>query len=524
MSIALLHMHNIYRIAAPGSGGGTTLTDPYTPEKWVRPSDWPAMPTIGLTEHKVAALVMVKDGLNLVSVKAAGDFTVDWGDGTTENFSANTVAWHVYDYAATLPSCSRGYKTAMMVITPQAGHVLSSLSFIEQSGHAYAASFTSIETGLLDLLICGPSLTELKMKNWQGTYDKVQLSYLERVVILKSQIPWAPLDNLLNLRYVSIQNSPTIELWSYTFEGCVNLVEVGTLDTAAGTDLSYMFVGCVRLDDIPTLDLSSALTVSNMFSGCEGLRTVPNLSMPLVTDASGMFNGCVSMRTCDSLSLPNATTLASLFSGCSLLTTVPTVTAPLATDFSYMFENCKSIEAAPSYDLTAAVDVRYMFSGCEKLRTSPAVTIPTGCLYSEMFYGCASLEEIVFNCTVTNHADLASAFYACSNLRKITGLTFALTSTSGEIFSKTWSLQTVGATGLDQNVTFQNIPISRESLTYFCNALQTVATGSRRLTLLYPPNTFSSPTHPFPSYIQADFQSAINKGWEVALNTTVYPV
>ena len=79
--------------------GTTSTTEPST--GYVRPADWPALPTISEGEQKFAGLYAVFDSdSNFIALSATGAYTVDWGDGSTpENIASGVQANHIYDYS-----------------------------------------------------------------------------------------------------------------------------------------------------------------------------------------------------------------------------------------------------------------------------------------------------------------------------------------------------------------------------------------------------------------------------------------
>jgi hypothetical protein len=124
-------------IATIPEGGG----DGYT-----RPADWLTVPTPD--EDKIHLLVPVRgsgenkyafslvsevyfynESLDLSWTEYTGQFTVDWGDGTTENYFAatyqNQFPTHTYDFATISNSTltSEGYKQAVIQITITDGFV-----------------------------------------------------------------------------------------------------------------------------------------------------------------------------------------------------------------------------------------------------------------------------------------------------------------------------------------------------------------------------------------------------------------
>lgn len=68
----------------------------------VRPSEWIDLDELNPTDEKFVGLYSVEPSNtnNYLTVYATNDYTVDWGDGTVENYSSATIAYHEYDYAA----------------------------------------------------------------------------------------------------------------------------------------------------------------------------------------------------------------------------------------------------------------------------------------------------------------------------------------------------------------------------------------------------------------------------------------
>ena len=85
-----------------------------------------------ISEQKIVGLHAVLPGNNWVAFTLSGAYTVDWGDGTTENFAAGVtayrnLAWSSYN---TSTLTARGYRQAIITITPQSGHNITSWNFL----------------------------------------------------------------------------------------------------------------------------------------------------------------------------------------------------------------------------------------------------------------------------------------------------------------------------------------------------------------------------------------------------------
>ena len=76
--------------------GGTGSTPP-APEPWVRPSDWLALPTVADGDEIFVGLHAIFPDANFVAFTVAGDYEVDWGDGTSNTYSSGATAEHEYD-------------------------------------------------------------------------------------------------------------------------------------------------------------------------------------------------------------------------------------------------------------------------------------------------------------------------------------------------------------------------------------------------------------------------------------------
>jgi hypothetical protein len=132
-----------------------------TPAEWVRPADWLAMPEIGPTEEKIVGLhaVFNTDG-NFCAFTISGAYTVDWGDGTVENFASGATAYHEYDYDDVDlddTESELGYKQALVTITPQSGQSLTNVNF--QVKHNQAGLVNNYTSGWLDIAFSAPSCT-----------------------------------------------------------------------------------------------------------------------------------------------------------------------------------------------------------------------------------------------------------------------------------------------------------------------------------------------------------------------------
>jgi len=221
---------------------------------WVRPADWLPMPNVEATEQKIVGLhaVWPTEG-NFCAFTIAGAFTVDWGDGVTEDFASGATAYHEYDYDdADLDGTlsTRGYKQAVVTITPQSGQNLTSVNFHVK--HNQSGLVNGYATGWIDIAFGAPNCTAL-------TFGGTTI----RHAMIK--------------RFVGI-SCGTLTTMASMFNGCNSLVslDLSSFDTAAVTSMSSMFQNCHSLTslDLSSFDTAAVTSMSNTFSSCFSLASL----------------------------------------------------------------------------------------------------------------------------------------------------------------------------------------------------------------------------------------------------------
>jgi len=245
------------------------------PTPYVRPTDWLALP--GVTgQQKFVGLHAVYPDSNFCALLAEGGYTVDWGDGTVENIASGVQANHQYNYStfdvANATLCSRGYKQAIVTVTPQAGQNLTTLNLHKKHTMAGLQMYSS---GFLDIAISGSLLTSLLIgvQTAGAATQVIIFAGLEQVTLL---------DN-------------AVTTFSYMFSACYSLQSIPLLDTSAGTTFSGMFQSCSSLQSIPLLDTSAGTNFSYMFQSCSSLQSIPLLDTSAGTNFTNMFQSCSSL-------------------------------------------------------------------------------------------------------------------------------------------------------------------------------------------------------------------------------------
>ena len=365
---------------------------------YVRPTDWLALPVIGATEQKFCGLFAVfAHGSNYVAFTALGNYTVDWGDGTVTNYASGVKAEHLYLYAG-LPAgsvSSRGYKQAVVTLTPQAGASLTYLNFNQL--HSALSTSSKAGTPWLDMSISGPSLSALLMCSDSPVTGK---PLLEKLTIGATSVASyaSMLVSCVRLREVSIgansalvstnsmfqdcnalESAPLFDTsnvtdMAWTFYNCRNLKTVPLYDTAKVVNMSYMFRSCSLLSEVPTLNTSQVVNMSYMFQGCSVLKTVPLMDTSKVTTLLGTFADCFSLTTIPLLNTANVTTFSTTFRACASLVSVPLLSWAKVTNADGAFTLCNALEALPDFVSPSTSNLNGFLTGfLQGLQELPAI-------------------------------------------------------------------------------------------------------------------------------------------------------
>jgi hypothetical protein len=387
---------------------------------WVRPADWPALPTVQSTASRAVGLLAVVPGLQAVAlmVIVTGGYTVDWGDGSTTNHASGVTAEHSYTYA-TLGTAvtSGGYKTAIVSVTPQTANHFTFFGF-DYRPSVYTNG-QATDTKWLDITFSGPACTSLTLFSAGTT---MLASSLKQVTILSHSM----------------------------------------------TTMASRFKNLTALESVPLFNTASVTTMANMFQYCYMLRSVPLFVTTGVTSMANMFDGCYSLESVPLFDTANVLTMSSMFSTCGSLKTMPAFNTSKVTNTSNMFVSCNSLRTVPLFDTSKVTDANSMFSYCYSLESVPAFNMPLNTSMNSMFYGCLALTTVpaLNSLLVTN---VVSAFQNCKSLRSISMDASSISVAVGTFLSSVYSMNSIILTGMKLTFTVGALTLDATAL----NALYT---------------------------------------------------
>lgn len=413
------------KVAAISTSGSTAA--------WTRPSDWLTIPTLTDSDQKFVGLHAVQPEGNYVALSAAGAFTVNWGDGTTESFASGATAQHFYDYntydTSNTTLCSRGYKQVIVTVTPQSGQTLTTLNLQKQ----HTTPAVRYASGFLDIDIAGASLTTLliAVPSSGNTNPNPYFSLLEQAKIRANAV--ADFGGIFAQCYV-LQSIPILTTTSATsmkgmFSSCASLQTLSTFSTTNVVDMSNMFQNCTTLVSVPLLTTSAVTNMSNMFYGCSLLQYVPQFSTGAVTNMYSMFNSCRTLKSIPLLSTANVTNMSNMFNSCTALSNVPAINTSSVTNMSSMFGNCQTLTSIPLLSTANVTNMSNMFNSCYALSNLPALSTSSVSDMSGMLTYCTSLQSVpALNCSnVTSSSGFSSIFNGCNSLARILMAAFKYT-------------------------------------------------------------------------------------------------
>jgi hypothetical protein len=306
----------------PAGGGAST-------EDWQRPSDWLAMPTVTDVEQKFVGLhAIFPEGNNfaaLLFTTSTGQYQVDWGDGSSPTLhNSNTKAEYEYNYATydtgNTTLSTRGYKQAIITVTPVSGNLLTA-NFQQR----YTGQNQAYATGFLDCIISMPNNGSNAI-SFGGTTVIHRL--LENIILIK------------------LGNSTTL---TTAFISIPNLINVEFLDITPVTLLQQCFSSCSKLMYVKILNSNNVTAMNLTFFNCISLYKVNIPHTNSLTNLEGCFDACVSLMYFNFGNTSNVTNMFYMFRGCRAIKNIPfintNITLLTGNDISFQSfaDNCNSL-------------------------------------------------------------------------------------------------------------------------------------------------------------------------------------
>ena len=292
-------------------------------KEWVRPSDWLPMPTniTSADQIFVGLHAVFENGKNYCAflfTTSAGQYQVDWGDGTVTLHNSNTIAQKNYDYSSISNStlCSRGYKQVIIKVTPVSGNLLA--CNFQQRFVTTPAQNQVYATGFLDCILSMPNGSNITFGG-----STIRHSYVERF---------------------DVKTIGNVTIIGNMFQNCTSLQSVPLFNTQKVTAMSLMFYNCYSLQSVPLFNTQNVTDIGSMFFGCYSLQSVPLFNTQKVTAMQQMFYNCYSLQSVPLFNTQKVTAMQQMFYNCTSLNFIPNFNTTLVTNFTSFATGCNSLD------------------------------------------------------------------------------------------------------------------------------------------------------------------------------------
>jgi surface protein len=450
-----------YNTASPGRNTAgldrRTLAKGVKSPAWRRNPSWLPLTAPNALDEKFVGLHAVWPDANFLALSAAGDYTVDWGDGSaTEDFSAGVVAYKTYDFtnanlagtnaevtfqgaADTVTRTAHGYVDGDVVkfyniatttgITEDVPYYVRDATAntfkVSESIGGSAVDLINDGSGALlpykQVIVqvypqVGQSLTQLNLhqKHNQTGLGAYVSGFLDialaganltdlRVAVQTPQLsPFTQSIRFHLLESVNIVRSDCRQL-NRLFSDCTGLQNVVNLATStAPADLNIP----VTFTDIGNVVSSTAHGFRNgdsvAFTNVVSTTGVSVLVFYFVVNAttdsfqiSSTYGGAPITLTTDGSGVAvRGTSMLAMFNGCRSLISVPLFDTSSVTFMASMFNSCSSLTSVPLFDTSSVTNMASMFNSCISLTSVPLFDTSSVTSMTNMFSFCSALTSV----------------------------------------------------------------------------------------------------------------------------------
>ncbi len=415
------------------------------------------------TSQKIIGIFGVSEkDINYVSLKisCSTGYTIDWGDGTVENYNSGVEALHKFNWSDISASTEVTILGAVLrqskvTITAQGSGEITFFDFHERHDSVPVVG----PVAWLELTINTPHVTSMQSSIGGGS---ILLNKLQRVNIISVHSSCNHADELLygcyNLTVVEFGfDTSQISDWRAAFYNCRSIEILDHIDfssAGAGSDsdaivqtfgyckslkrvppsfydidfsnlnnLSNTFFYCASLNSINLFDTSSITNFYRTFGYCNRLLYIPKFNTSSATSLYRTFQYCHSLRKIPKFNTSNVTNFRETFSGCYALKTIRKIDTSSGTNFYGMFRYCYNLAKIPKLDFSNATNIEVLFGECYNLlHVDLSLLNPNyNASMTSVFHYCRRVREITIPSTV-RPTTLRQTFQNCENLIKVPDL------------------------------------------------------------------------------------------------------
>lgn len=283
---------------------------------WHRPTDRPTKPT--MVDNTILMLFgaseLSPNDIAFLCTTSAGQYKVDWGDGTSDLYNSNVKAEHSYDFTTISKTVdSQGYKMVWITVTPVSGNIL---SFNVNQKHSLRIGSYFIPQ-VFEMYIQCPNMTGLTFPSSNIMYGLLEVFSLDTNAI-SSTFSYC-LANCFNLKKIEKLLLPSMgntSGMSYFMYNCYSYNAPFPDDTYLRVLGSYFMNNCYSFNQsMPfLLGVSSVGIAGNFMQNCYGFNQKFPESLAI---RGGVYflNGCRSFNHSVTVDLSLTTAVGTNFIG-----------------------------------------------------------------------------------------------------------------------------------------------------------------------------------------------------------------
>ncbi len=214
--------------------------------KYVRNPEYLDLPTLVDGDEKIYILVKVFEINNFITLKATGDYQVDYGDGQgVQTYASGVQANYEIDWSNISSSTltGGGFRQAIITITPQSGSVFSNFTLYNMT-HPDDVQ-VDLHLYVVDVKIASQNITNLN-NSFQNSWGIEQFEYVGTAPLLTQLSSMFYIANQLK-KVVGIPSSNVITFYRL-FRQTPQLLEVPKLDLSSATNINEMFYSATQID------------------------------------------------------------------------------------------------------------------------------------------------------------------------------------------------------------------------------------------------------------------------------------
>jgi len=454
--------------------------------------DWLPLPAIQPGEQKLVGLLAIYPGEgNVLAVRAAGNYTVDWGDGTVEHITspAQTIRRHQEWFGNSLYGPGdRFWITAASNTSWQ--QRIEGTFLVYRNGNRLSASDYRIEenNGNVELVLTTPlpggaysyfygswswGETVIEPIKAEHRYSHNAVSAASRcsrgyrqVIVTITPQAGANLTMLdLSPRHSSIsqddascpwlelaislpraQIGPSLVLCGYerygTWDYLGSVERIVIQDAGGATNFRWLlyYASSLRVFELHRAEALEA--IDGMFGNCSSLDHIRLPALPQLSSASELLYGATALRELRLSGLANITSLEGMCQDATGLERVWIEDAPRLTSTASLFQGCSNLRQVSLSGAPRVSDMSSMFAGCSTLVTAPELETAAVTTMASMFEDCTALRRVPCYDT-TGVRNMGWMFSGCWALAQIPAFDTRLLESMEGMFSSCYALTTI---------------------------------------------------------------------------------